>query len=1044
MNGKRSGTDAASETSLRAVLDSQHSIPVDRAIRIGVGVVDGLSAACRSTTPLRLSPEDIMVKRDGSPVLTTRSSVSLDRNSQRPSPYVSPEVRAGRTPDERTAVWAVGVLLYEMLTGEPPPGAAAVDGGPVPDPLADRADVPEELWVLVYRMLDADPDLRPQTLDGVRGELQAILALVGAGVDEEQGGAAELGEEVRAPTLAQAAVFSLTPFVGREREMAEVARMLADPECRFLTLVGPGGIGKSRLALQVAEHVSGSFGDGVYVVPLSGVRSPVFIPLAVGDALDFTFTGPRDPKLQVLSYLREKDALLVLDEFDRLMEGADFVTELLGGAPRVKVLVTSRERLVLPGEWLFEVEGLEVPGEAEDPGEYDSVRLFEVSARRLDSQFALDVGRSRQVARICRLVEGIPLGIELAAGWTRVLSCEEIAEEIGKDIDFLATDRRGVPPRQRGMRATLDGSWELLTEGDRGVLARLSVFSGGFAREAAEEVAGATLPLLLAFRDKSLLQRDAFGRYRMHELLRQYLDERLGQSPEQLEAAKDHHCSWYAKFVEVRPMLGWKVRQEADQIEEEFGNVQKAWDWALENCRLDDIDRFVGPSYSFYRIRGWYAAGEDTFGLAVRHLRAGIEEGRCPPEEGERVLGGLLVRQAAFRVDLGDYHSCRGLLRDARDLIGETGRPKELVLALRVEANAAIRQGEYEEARRLLADVHRIGIEIHDRSVEGDALQDLGNVAMHLARYGEAKQLTTEALSIRRALGAPTGVAVCLNTLGNIAYNSGQSTEAQGYYEEGLEIVRTLGDRMGESAFLSNLGNIAHGFGDHDKAKELHRQSLAIARAIGFHRGVSHGLYLLGDACLALAEYDEATAYLDESLALHEMSGDRRGAAYSLVSLGRVWYARGDYEQARTLHGRALAIFRELDVPRGIAIALGELGTSVLASGDLGRAAHHYAEGLKVAADIGAAGVVLAIVLQWARLSVAKGDPRIAVELCSFVSSYEDSEKGARDDASELLSQLASKLPAGEFEAAVARGRSRAFEDVVEELVGGVEAPPPG
>jgi predicted ATPase len=1036
---------------LRKMLETGGPLSVADALRISLSVVGQL-------VPLRkegvlspaVTPGDVTVKIEGGRIRAAALDASApsweDRLSDTDSAPASAAVRAGLPPDERTSVWALGVLLYEMLAGEPPATAAAVDGDAPPDALARRADVPEELAVLVYRMLDADPDLRPQTLETVRAELQVILDLVAPAVEGRGKGTESPLERVAIAVPVQTSASTLTPFVGRERELTEVARRLADPECRLLMLVGSGGIGKSRLALQVAEQISGSFGDGVHVVPLGAVRSPAFIPLAVGNALDFTFTGPRDPKLQILSYLRDKDVLMVLDEFDRLLEGADFVTEVLGGAPGVKVLVTSRERLVLPGEWVFEVEGLEVPEEGgeDDLGAYDSVRLFEASAKRLDGAFVLDEETQNHVARICRLVEGIPLGIELAAGWTRLLSCEEIAEEIGKDIDFLATDRRSVPPRQRGMRVTLDGSWELLTEEERGVLARLSVFTGGFARNAAEEVAGATLAMLLAFRDKSLLQRDAFSRYRMHELLRQYLEERLGQSPEQLEAAKGRHCSWYAKFVEVRPMLGWNARHEVDQIEEELGNVQKAWDWALESCRLDDIDRFIDPIYSFCRTRGWHAAGEDTFGLAVRHLTAGIEEGQCPPEEGERVQAGLLVRQAASRVDLGDYRGCRKLLRDARGLIGETGQPKELALALRVQANAAIRQGEYEEARRLLEDVHRIGTEIHDRSVEADALQDLGNVAMHLARYGEAKRVTTEALSIRRALRAPKGIAVCLNTLGNIAFNSGQNTEAQRCYEEGLQITRTLGDRMGESAFLSNLGNIALGFGDHDRAKELHMQSLENARAIGFHRGVSHGLYALGEVCLALAEYDEAAVYLDESLALHERSGDRRGAAYSLSSLGVVWHERGDYERAQKLHERALAIFRELDVPRGIAVVLGQLGTGALVSGDVDRAAHHCAEGLKVAADIGASGVALGIVRQWARLSVARGNLRMAVELCSFVSSHEATEKGTRDDASELLSQLASQLPTEEFKAAAAKGRSRVLEDVVEELVGGAETPPLG
>jgi predicted ATPase len=1045
------GRPGADTSSLRELLDATPKLAWERALRISLGIAGELMRRMAGGACPRIRPQDVQVTLVGGGVRGVTLDVPAARGHRltgRDSPYVSPEVCEGRAPDERAGVWAVGAVLLEMLVGRPPSGEAGL-----PDVLEVRPEVSEALATLVYRMLEADPEVRIQTLETVRADLASILEAVGDGAgpldvsgqrEARVPESRERGAVVGGSSVSPA--FAATSFVGRARELAEIARRLEDPECRLLTLVGPGGIGKSRLAFEVARGMAGSFDDGVCFVPLGATQSAVFIVFAIGGALELSFSGPRDPKLQLFGYLRDKDVLLVLDDFDRLLEGAGLVTELLENTRGVKVIVTSRERLGSRTEWLFEVEGLEGPGEEDDtdPREYDSVRLFCERAKRVDAGFALDEEERSQAARICRLVEGMPLGIELAAGWARVLSCGEIAQEIEQGVDVLSTRERDVPAKHRSIRAALDWSWGLLSREEQSVLARLSVFSGGFTREAVEEVAGASLTMLLTLGDKSLVRRDAFGRWQIHELTRQYLEDRLGQSAEQLEAAKGRHCSWCAKFVEVRPMLGWDARHEADQIEEEFGNIQKAWDWALENCRLDDIDRFIGPSFSFCRIRGWHTAGEDTFGLAVRHLRAGIEEDRCPPEEGERVLGTLLVRQAAFRVDLGDYHGCRKLLRDARGLIDEAGQPKELALALRVQANAAIRQGEYEEARGLLADVHRIGIETHDRSVEGSALQDLGNVAMHLARYGEAKRVTTEALSIRRALGAPKDVAVCLNTLGNIAYNSGQNAEAQRCYAEGLEITRTLGDRMGESAFLSNLGNIALGFGDYDRAKELHRQSLENARAIGFHRGVSHGLYMLGEVCVELAEYDEATAYLDESLALHERSGDRRGAAYSLSSLGVAWHERGDYERARKLHNRALAIFRELDVPRGIAVVLGQLGTGALASGDVDRAAHHCAEGLKVAADIGAPGVALGIVRQWARLSVARGNPRTAVELCSFVSSHEATAKGTRDAASELLSQLASQLPTEEFEAAVATGRSRTFEDVVEELVGGAEAPPSG
>jgi predicted ATPase len=950
---------------------------------------------------------------------------------------------------EVVGVRAVGAVLLEMLTGEPPQATATEADTHAPDLPSARSDVPEELALLVYRMLDEDPDLRPPSLEVVRAELQMILhalerpngAAVG-GATPTQHAASLAGHTSTGCPDDQSLHFTATPFVGRERELDELGAMLADPQCRLITLVGPGGTGKSRLAFQIAQQVSGSFRDGVHFVPLSAVRSPTFIPLAISGALDLVLTGWQDPKAQLLAHLRERQALLVLDDFDQLLEGAALVKELIESTDDLRVVVTSRERLNLRIERLFEVRGLDVPeeGSGESHLRCGAVRLFHDTATRVASDFRFETERA-DVVRICRLLEGMPLGLELAAGWTRVLGCKDIADEIGRDVGFLSSNQPDVPERHRGIRATFDRSWALLAEGERTVLAKLSVFSGGFQREAAAAVAGATLPHLSVFVDKSLLRRDALGRWRIHELLRQYLDERLSESPEQRTATADRHCSWCAGFVEARDLSGWAVKSQAGELEEEFGNIQKAWDWAVVNLRLNEITKMLEPLFAFCRTRGWYAAGEEVFGAAAQGVSAAIKA-RQLMAEAARVLGSILARQAGCRFALGDYRGCLELLGEARSVIDEEAQPKEHALALRIQSNVAVRQGRYAEAEHLLGEVRRIGLETHDRSVEGSALQELGNIALHLARYEEARRLTTEAIEIRRAMGHPRGTAVCLNTLGNIAYNSGRHSEARRYYEESLDLARNLGNRMGESALLANLGNIASILGEAEKAKELYARSLEVARQIGFHRGVSHGLYLVGGACRVLDDYDAAEGYLKESLVLHERSGDRRGAAYSLSSLGQVWHERGDHEQAQKHQQRALAIFRELHVPLGVAIAVSRLGDSVLASGEADQAQHHYGEGLKVASGIGAASTALWGVLGWARCCRAQKSPAKAAELGAFVSLHEASGNDSRTEASELLVELASELSAEKFEAAKIRGRSRTLEDIVVEITGSLEAQP--
>ncbi|PKO20431.1 MAG: SARP family transcriptional regulator, partial [Chloroflexi bacterium HGW-Chloroflexi-1] len=322
---------------------------------------------------------------------------------------------------------------------------------------------------------------------------------------------------------------SPTPFVGREEELAELADYLANPDCRLLTLVGPGGIGKTRLVLQVAADQTGAFVHGIHFVPLASVSSTELIVSAIAEALDLPFDSHQDPKEQLLNYLHEKEMLLVLDNLEHLLPisissacgkgegGAELLAEILRRAPGVVLLVTSRERLNLREEWVYTVEGLTYPeGEAvgrpalsvaEGPETYSAVNLFQQRARRAYQHFSLSEIERPHVVRICQLVEGMPLGVELAAAWVAVHSCEEIAQEIERNLDILTTRLRNVPARQWSVRATFEHSWQLLSETEKDIFARLSVFRGGFRREAAAVVTGASLSTLSSLLDKSLIRR---------------------------------------------------------------------------------------------------------------------------------------------------------------------------------------------------------------------------------------------------------------------------------------------------------------------------------------------------------------------------------------------------------------------------------------------------------------------------------------------------------------------------------------------------------
>jgi predicted ATPase/DNA-binding SARP family transcriptional activator len=458
----------------------------------------------------------------------------------------------------------------------------------------------------------------------------------------------------------------LTSFVERKAILAKIVDCLGDPTCRLLTLVGPGGSGKTRLALQAAAEVLSDaqpdrYPHGVYFVSLAALDSAKAIVPAVAGAIGFFFYAdpgkpPQQPspRQQLLDHLRTKEMLLILDNVEHLLApapalpqgcrdgmskvegcgdegGAGFVTEILKGAPRIKILATSRARLKVQGEHLLPIGGMDFPkptsstlSASTDIGRYGAARLFLQGAQWVRPGFELTPTNQADVVRICRLVDGLPLGILLAAAWVGMLAPAEIAVQIRQSLDFLTTDLRGVPDRQRSMRAAFDYSWALLTARERMVMRALSVFRGGFTRQAAQRVAGATLRELRALMDKSLLVwnpgRDE--RYEMHELLQQYAAEKLGSVPAEEAAARHRHCAYFAGFLQQREadLTGRDQKEALAKIGAEIENVRTAWNWMVDQGRIDDIDRSPGGLAEFYRIRAWLQEGEESFARAAHKL----------------------------------------------------------------------------------------------------------------------------------------------------------------------------------------------------------------------------------------------------------------------------------------------------------------------------------------------------------------------------------------------------------------------------------------